>query len=96
MSDFTTWASAAVIIIIFLLFCKEEYKLYSIKEAIKRLLNNDNILDSLKETKIAPLAETYSKTIIIETHDGKKSNIPASEYINPKIRKQSQWQSQLQ
>ena len=82
MSDFTTWASAAVIIIVFLLFCKEEYKLYNIKEAIKKILNNDNILDSLKETKIAPLAETYSKTIIIETHDGKKSNIPASEYIN--------------
>ena len=82
MSDFTTWASAAVIIIVFMLFCKEEYKLYNIKEAIKKLLNNDNILDSLKETKIAPLAETYSKTINIETHDGKKSNIPASEYIN--------------
>lgn len=82
MSDFTTWASAAVIIIVFLLFCKEEYKLYNIKEAIKKLLNNDNILDSLKETKIAPLAKTYSKTINIETHDGKKSNIPASEYIN--------------
>lgn len=82
MSDFTTWASAAVIIIVLLLFCKEEYKLYNIKEAIKKLLNNDNILDSLKETKIAPLAETYSKTINIETHDGKKSNIPASEYIN--------------
>lgn len=82
MSDFTTWASAAVIIIVFLLFCKEEYKLYNIKEAIKKLLNNDNILDSLKETKIAPLAETYSKTINIETHNGKKSNIPASEYIN--------------
>lgn len=82
MSDFTTWASAAVIIIVFLLFCKEEYKLYNIKEAIKKLLNNDNILDSLKETKIAPLAEIYSKTINIETHDGKKSNIPASEYIN--------------
>lgn len=82
MSDFTTWASAAVIIIVFLLFCKEEYKLYNIKEAIKKLLNNDNFLDSLKETKIAPLAETYSKTINIETHDGKKSNIPASEYIN--------------
>lgn len=39
-------------------------------------------MDSLKETKIAPLAEIYSKTINIETHDGKKSNIPASEYIN--------------
>ena len=82
MSDFTTWASAAAIIIVFLLFCKEEYKLYNIKEAIKKLLNNDNILDSLKETKIAPLAETYSKTINIETHDGKKTNIPASEFIN--------------
>lgn len=82
MSNFTTWASAAVIIIVFLLFCKEEYKLYNIKEAIKKLLNKDNILDSLKETKIAPLAETYSRTINIETHDGKKSNIPASDYIN--------------
>ena len=82
MSDITTWASAAAIIIVFLLFCKEEYKLYNIKEAIKKLLNNDNILDSLKETKIAPLAETYSKTINIETHDGKKTNIPASEFIN--------------
>jgi|GEM_PF-2101241 hypothetical protein len=71
MSDFTTWASAAVIIIVFLLFCKEEYKLYNIKEAIKKLLNNDNILDSLKETKIAPLAETYSKTINIETHEAR-------------------------
>lgn len=82
MSDITTWASAAAIIIVFLLFCKEEYKLYNIKEAIKKLLNNDNILYSLKETKIAPLAETYSKTINIETHDGKKTNIPASEFIN--------------
>ena len=82
MSNIITYISIGAIIIVFLLFCKEEYKLYNIKEAIKKLLNNDNILDSLKETKIAPLAETYSKTINIETHDGKKSNIPASEYIN--------------
>lgn len=82
MSDFVTWASVAGIIIVFLLFCKEEYKLYDIKDTIKKLLKNDNILDSLKETKIAPLAESYSKTIYIETHNGKKSNIPASEYIN--------------
>ena len=82
MSDFTTWASAAIIVIVFLLFCKEEYKLYTIKEAIKKFLKNDNILDSLKETKMAPLAETYSKSINIDTSNGKKSNIPSSEYIN--------------
>ena len=82
MSDFVTWASAAIITIVFLVFCKEEYKLYRIKEAIKKLLVNDNILDSLKQTSIAPIAETYSKSINIDTQDGNKSNLPASEFIN--------------
>lgn len=48
MTDIITWASVAVIVIVFGLFSKEEWKLYNIKEALKQLLENDNILDAVK------------------------------------------------
>lgn len=82
MSGFVTWASCAVIAIIFLYFCCEEFKLYRIKEVIKQLLDKENILDAIKGTKIAPLGDNYSKTINIATDNGEKSNVPASEFIN--------------
>lgn len=81
MSDIITLASGAVIILVFLLFCFEERKLYSIKEILVKLVNSENILDSLNNSKIASLGEKYEKTIIVNTKDGKKSNIPASEFI---------------
>lgn len=82
MSDIVTYISIGIIIAVFLYFTMEEYKLFKLNETVKKLRNNDNILVSLKETNIAPLADTYSKTINIDTSKGKKSNIPASEFIN--------------
>ena len=82
MSDIVTYISIGIIIAVFLYFTMEEYKLFKLNETVKKLRNNDNILVSLKETNIAPLADTYSKTINIDTNKGKKSNIPASEFIN--------------
>lgn len=82
MSDIVTYISIGIIIAVFLYFTMEEYKLFKLNETVKKLGNNDNILVSLKETNIAPLADTYSKTINIDTSKGKKSNIPASEFIN--------------
>lgn len=82
MTGIVTWASAAVIILVFLLFGWEEVKLYRIKEVIKKLLGSNNVLDSIKETKIVELGEKYSETIDIETEGGKRTNIPASEYFN--------------
>ena len=82
MSDLVTYISIGIIIAVFLYFTMEEYKLFKLNETVKKLRNNDNILVSLKETNIAPLADTYSKTINIDTSKGKKSNIPASEFIN--------------
>lgn len=82
MSDIVTYISIGIIIAVFLYFTMEEYKLFKLNETVKKLRNNDNILVSLKETNIAPLANTYSKTINIDTSKGKKSNIPASEFIN--------------
>lgn len=82
MLDIVTYVSIVVIIAVFLYFASEEYKLFKLKETVQKLCNNDDILVSLKGTKIASLAETYSKTINIDTSNGKKSNIPASEFIN--------------
>lgn len=82
MSDIVTYISIGIIIAVFLYFTMEAYKLFKLNETVKKLRNNDNILVSLKETNIAPLADTYSKTINIDTSKGKKSNIPASEFIN--------------
>ena len=82
MSNIITYISIGIIIAVFLYFANEEYKLFKLKETVRKLRNNDNILASLKETNIAPLVDTYSKTINIDTNKGKKSNIPASEFIN--------------
>ena len=82
MTDIITWASVAVIVIVFVFFSIEEWKLYKIKEAFKQLLENDNILDALKSTNMERLGENYSKTLNIETAEDMKSNIPASEFIN--------------
>ena len=82
MTEIVTWGSAAVIVIVFLLFGWEEIKLYRIKEVIKKLLDSDNVLNSIKETKIAELDKKYSETINIQTDGGKRTNIPASEFFN--------------
>lgn len=82
MTEIVTWISAAAIVIVFLFFSMEEFKLYQIKEAIKKLLDSNNVLDSIKETKIAVLGEKYCETINIQTDGGKRTNIPASEFFN--------------
>lgn len=81
MSEFVTIASSLIIILVFFLFGWEEIKLYRIKEILVKLVESENILDSIKKSKIAVLGEKYEKSINIETKNGKKSNIPASEFI---------------
>ena len=82
MTEIATWALTTVIAFFFLLFGWQEVKLHQIKEAIKKLLESNNVLDSIKETKIAELGEKYNESINIETEGIKKTNIPASEYFN--------------
>lgn len=83
MTEYITWASVAVIILVFALFAWEEWKLYNIKEAIKKIASGEgDILESLKGTKVQPLADNYASTININTNEGRKSNIPSSEYFN--------------
>lgn len=82
MNGIVTWVSSACIVLVFLCYCWNEIRLYKIKEAIRALLDGDNILDSARETKIAELCEKYSETISIEEQGGKRTNIPASEFFS--------------
>lgn len=82
MSELITWLCVAVISAVFIWFCREEYKLFRIKNVIFALIGKENILEAIEGTKIAELGENYSNTICIETAGGKKSNIPASEFLN--------------
>ena len=65
MTEIATWALTTVIAFFFLLFGWQEVKLYRIKEAIKKLLESNNVLDSIKETKIAELGENNNEIINI-------------------------------
>lgn len=81
MSNIITYASIAIIFIVFVYFLIEEIKLYYIKSILVKLQDCNDILDSIKKSKIAHLGEKYEKSLIIETNEGKKTNIPASEFI---------------
>ena len=82
MSGLVTGLCVAVICAVFLWFCREEYKLFRIKNVIFNLIGKENILDAIKDTKIAEIGENYRNTIYIDTVNGKKSNTPASEFLS--------------
>lgn len=82
MSELVTWLSVGIIAVVFAYFCIEELRLSLINKRLKKLLKQDDILSSIKNTKIALLSQNYEKTINIDTESGKKSNFPASEFIN--------------
>lgn len=81
-TGWTTALSIAFIVAVFTFFSLKEYELNCAKKALKSLLDTDNILDAVKETDLAAIGASYGKTINIDTGEGMKSNMPASEYIN--------------
>ena len=82
MSGLVTWIFGVIIFGVFLWFMVEEIKLYRIKNTIHSLLQKEDLLNSMMETKFAPLGESYRHTISIDTPHGKKSNIPAADFFN--------------
>lgn len=77
-----TIISLIVIAGVFIFFIWEEWRLYQLKESIYNCVLEDKILESLKDTELKPIVERYEDSININTADGVKSNIPASEFFN--------------
>lgn len=82
MTNLITWASLAIIAIVFLLFVFELTKLYNANKLIKNRLGNEDLLSSFAGSKLEQLCETYRNTINIKTQNGDKSNIPSSSVLN--------------
>ena len=82
MTNLITWASLAIIAIVFLLFVFELTKLYNANKLIKNRLGNEDLLSSFVGSKLEQLCETYRNTINIKTQNGDKSNIPSSSVLN--------------
>lgn len=80
--DNVTPISIAIIIALFLYFLILASMVGFLSITIKKACNNTDCLASLKRRKLKSLKESYEKTIEIETSDGKKSNIPASEFFS--------------
>lgn len=83
MSNTILIGSLIIIAIVFFLFLYEIlWKLGKANKLLKSLSQSDNIIESFHGTKIELLGESYKKSINIATPEGKKSNIPASIFIN--------------
>ncbi len=82
MSNLITWASLAVILLVFILFMIELRKLSGANKQIKSVLGSDNIMESFQNTKLMDLSSIYKKSISISTPNGKKSNTPSASYFS--------------
>lgn len=78
----TTTISGTVIVIVFFYFAIQVFKLYKVYKLIEKVANSDNSLESLSDTKLSNLKSAYEETLLINTSEGKKTNIPSSEYFS--------------
>ena len=65
--------------IVFLYFLWEVFKMKKIYNVFIKANESDNPLEQLSDTKLSELKEAYEQTLIVDTPQGKKTNIPASE-----------------
>lgn len=78
----TTIIFAAFIIAFFLYIAFQVWKLRRIESTIKKVLETNDVLASLSDTKFSPISESYRKSFKIKDGSTLKTNIPASEYFN--------------
>ena len=82
MNNSITWISLTFIVIVFLYFCFELWKLRNANKLIESLLKSNSILDYIQDTKLSELGTAYKKDFNISAPYGTKTNIPANIYFN--------------
>lgn len=74
--------SAAIIIIVFVMFLWQAYKVRRLYKVIEKANNSDDILGALSKTKLSALKEAYEKSICIEITGKKQTNTLAFEFFS--------------
>ena len=82
VTNIITVVSCLFIIGVFVYFIIQARKLIACYKLIGNSLNADDILGSLKDSKLTDLSQQYKEAITIDTPNGKKSNIPSSEVFS--------------
>ena len=74
--------SAAIIIIVFVMFLWQAYKVRRLYKVIEKANNSDDILGALSKTKLSALKDAYEKSICIEITGKKQTNTLAFEFFS--------------
>lgn len=78
----TTNVSVAIIVLVFFFFLFQLLKLRGLYKTISKVSNSEKILDALSNSKLGVLTKSYEENLTITTTQGKKTNIPSSEYFS--------------
>ena len=78
----TTNISVAIIVLVFFFFLVQLLKLQGLYKTISKVSNSGNMLEALLNTKLGALTKSYEESLTITTTQGKKTNIPSSEYFS--------------
>lgn len=82
VTNIITVVSCLFIVGVFVYFIIQARKLIVCYKLIGDSLKADDILGSLKDSKLTDLSQQYKETITIDTPNSKKSNIPSSEIFS--------------
>lgn len=74
--------SAAIIIIVFIMFVWQAYKVRLLYKVIEKAYKSDDILGALSKTKLSALREAYEKSICIEITGRKQTNTLSFEFFS--------------
>ena len=82
MGNIITWASLAVIAVVFILFLYELSKLYKANKVISTTLGASDKLDALGSSSLNVICDAYRETINIPIPNGQKTNTPSAVFFN--------------
>lgn len=70
------------IIIVFLFFLYESFKIYKLSRIFGKAIKNNDCLEAVSDKDILTIKSLYKESISIKTDSGRKTNIPSSEYFS--------------
>lgn len=82
MTNLITLISLSIIVVFFLYFCWEIYKLRKAAKTILVSSTSEDILKVLASGSLSELTNTYERSITLHLKGKDKTNIPASDYFN--------------
>lgn len=81
MTEYVTYASLVIILIVFAYFMFQTLKLRNCRRIVTKVLERDDLMAFLQESKLSAIAEVYKKCITFEIDGQMKTNVPASEFF---------------